>query len=280
MATSIEKFKQAFASQADGDDFKAQDRSFAKALERLDQAMAAVGGNGADGDVKNKLVERYRAAREQTGGSAKDKASRLDEVLNQTETVITKLGASGKQSRGGGGDWSINPDGAPAKPDFSKPGSLLPKLSPEFIEQLMEEDRKKREKKLKEAQDACKQARKWLEKQPKKELHKLTYPGILAKIKEKFPKVADLPKPKMLMDMVEDVLRNNGFLLEAGLNDKKKFAMEQLVAAYIAALPSNIQAVVADGGIRLVMKGAAAAPADGKGKKGEKFRVQKQALHH
>src|SRR5262245_25846224 len=76
-------------------------------------------------------------------------------------------------------------------PPYIGPGS---QLDPAFIQQLMEESKKKEEKKRKDAQDALEQARKWLTGLPKEELRKYTYPAIVAKIKEDFPAVADLPK--------------------------------------------------------------------------------------
>ncbi len=153
--------------------------------------------------------------------------------------------------------------------------SPIPQLDPKFIEELMEQEKKEKEKRLKEAQDACAAARKWLKAQPKEELIKLSYPAIVAKIKEKFPGVNDLPKPKMLMDMVDKVLTDNGYLMDKGLmGDAKKLAMEKVIAAYIAALPKNIKATVTDGGITLLMTGAAElseGAAKAEDEKGEKF---------
>jgi hypothetical protein len=184
--------------------------------------------------------------------------------------------------------WSApSPDGtaAPWQPGQPVPLGFPPRngdplggyrISPELVKEMMEKEKKDREKREKDAQAACAEARKWLKAHPMEELLKLSYPAIVTKIKEKFPLVNDLPKPKMLMDMVDKVLEENGYLLNKGvMGDPKKLAMEKVIAAYIAALPKNIKATVTDGGIRLVTTGAADADAEGSAKagdkKGEKF---------
>lgn len=196
---------------------------------------------------------------------------------------VTKM----NQAMGGGDSWSISPDATAAPWQPGQPIQLgFPprngdplgsfKISPKLIEEMMEQEKKDKEKREKDAQQACAEARKWLQAQPKEQLMKLSYPAIVAKIKEMFPAVNDLPKPKMLMDMVDKVLTDNRYLFDKGLvGDPKKLAMEKIIAAYIAALPKNIKATVTDGGITLVMTGAAEAVADGaakaEDKKGQEF---------
>jgi hypothetical protein len=144
------------------------------------------------------------------------------------------------------------------------------KIDPATMQKILEESRQQEEKRKKEAQDALEKARKWLCGVPMEKLRKMTYPAIVAKIKEDFPAVHDLPKPKNLTDMVDKVLTDNGYLFEKGLlGDPKKLAMEKIIAVYIAALPKNIKANVSDGGITLVMTGSAPASAVD-GKPGEK----------
>jgi hypothetical protein len=142
------------------------------------------------------------------------------------------------------------------------------------MEKIMEDLKKSEQKRLQDAQDALEAARKWLCGVPKADLLKMSYPEILAKIKQDFPAVADLPKSKTLMDTVEKVLTDNGYMFDKGLlGDPSKLAMEKVIAAYIAALPKSIKAKVSDGGITLVMTGAADLPAAGAadGKKPQQF---------
>jgi hypothetical protein len=146
------------------------------------------------------------------------------------------------------------------------PDPLNLKIDPATMEKILADSKKEEEKRQQAAKEALEKARKWLCGVPMEKLRKMTYPAIVAKIKEDFPAVQDLPKPKMLMDMVDKVLTDNGYMFEKGLlGDPKKLAMEKIIAAYIAALPKNIKANVSDGGITLVMTGAApAATTDGK----------------
>jgi hypothetical protein len=147
------------------------------------------------------------------------------------------------------------------------------RIDPATMKKIMEDSKKADEKRKKDAEDALAAARKWLCGVSKSDLLKMSYPAILAKIKQDFPAVADLPKPKVLMDMVEKVLTDNGYMMDKGfLGDPQKLAIEKVIAAYIAALPKSIKAKVADGGITLVMTGASDLPSAGAGgKKPEKF---------
>jgi hypothetical protein len=154
----------------------------------------------------------------------------------------------------------------PRKPDpLSIPGV---QIDPQTMDKIMDDLNKAEAKRKQDAQDALEAARKWLTGMSKSDLLKMSYPAILAKIKQDFPAVADLPKPKTLMDMVEKVLTDNGYMMDKGfLGDPQKLAMEKVIAAYIAALPKIIKAIVSDGGITLVMTGASDLPsagADGK----------------
>lgn len=277
MAVSIDEFKKAFAGNESGDDLKARDRSFAKALTTLDKSIETLEATEVGGGLRSdreELVKQYRAAREQTGRSTSEIASQLDEIQSQIETVIARTDAVPADSAGAGAapppptdtEWSISPDGQPptSTPGFGAPGKY--DLGPWYLEQL----KKEREQREKETQEACRKARKWLEGLSRDEVRKLSYPGILAAIKQKFPAVSDLPKPRMLMEMVDDVLKD--YLRDQMLfGDSPKLAMEKLIAGYIAALPGSINAIVSDGGIRLVMTGSAGAPAAGDdGKPGDK----------
>lgn len=300
MATSIDEFKAAFAGQAAGADLTAYDKDFAGALKRLDQSIDSLGGHTAgDGfrSAREELVKRYRDAREQSGRSSKDIASQLDGVLGQTETVIERVKsapAGAARSKSGPppislsprtaapadhpGGWTISPDGEakPAVPDFTRTG-IGTQIDPAFFEQL-EKERKQREQ---DAEDACRAARKWLEAQKLDSLLKLSYPAILAAIKEKYPALSHLRKPRTLMDMVDSVLHKNGYLGSKGaLGNPAQLQMEKLIAGYIAALPAGIQAIVAmDGGLTLVSTGSGGASGDGKeDKAGEKFEFKNKNI--
>jgi hypothetical protein len=285
MATSIDDFKQAFAGKAAGDDIAGYDKRFAGALKRLDQSIEALGGDAAaDGfrSARETLIGLYREARGQSGRSSKEIASQLDGIVSRTETLVARAAAVPAGLAGAApaptattkaapappdSEWSISPDGEakPKVPDFSNPDLGIPRIDPEYFQQL-EKERKQREK---DAEEACRQARKWLAGRSLDELRKLSYPAILATIKEKFPAVSELPKPKTLMDMIDSVLHKNGYLAEKGpLGDPAKLAMEKLIAGYIAALPASIQAIVGmDGGLTLVTTGSGGASTGGKDEK-------------
>jgi len=273
MPTTLEDFKQAFASKATDDDLTAHDKTFAKSLKKLDQAIDNLGNDpSADRSrsAREKLVERYRDARSKNGLSNKEIAALLDEVITQTDAVATKINA---QPRNTG--WSISPDavvkqGAPVYALPGQPGALVPQIDPEFFQKMEEERKKKEAQKLKDAQDALDQARKWLCGLSTDELYKLSFPEILIKIKEKYPAIGDLPRSsRVLMEMVNKVLETNGYMMTRRMSgDPMKMAMETVIATYIASLASNIKPIVSEGGIKLVMAGAAAATGGGGG--GEK----------
>ena len=157
-----------------------------------------------------------------------------------------------------------------------RPGSPVSGPKPLYdIQQMQEYLREKQEREEKAAQLDLERARKWLLGLPHDELKKMSYPAILAKIKEDFPAVVDLPKPheaKTLMDMVDKVLFDTSYLGEKRMVDSpNKMAMEKLIAAYIAALPKSIKATVTGDNITLALIDRPPVPVAGDAGATEKF---------
>lgn len=95
MATSIEDFKSAFAGKLDDGGLTQRGKQAGEALQRLKSAIA--GGVDDAGEAFQsafkKLVERYERARDGNGDADRDAGKELDDVLQQTESVIGRLGA-------------------------------------------------------------------------------------------------------------------------------------------------------------------------------------------
>ena len=148
------------------------------------------------------------------------------------------------------------------------------KMDPAVLQKTLEDGRIAEEKRQKEASAALEQARQWLCGMKLSVQVTLSYPEIITRIKEDYPAVLGLKDRKALMAMVDKALLDSGYMVSKGLlGDSSKLAMEKVIAAYIAALPSSIKAVVSGGGIVLTATGAGTggvgAGTEAKGKAGK-----------
>jgi hypothetical protein len=88
---SLDEFKRAFAGQAADNGLPERDRQVKEALKRLDSAVGnTVPADGIRAATK-KLVERYAATRDKTGGPAAGSGAELDQILRNAQAVAGRI---------------------------------------------------------------------------------------------------------------------------------------------------------------------------------------------